>query len=175
MVKVARKWLQFTDHWLEGQWGPVIALFSFPRIPHPNPSAVPTSCQVCSYLVQTTIYHELYLSIMCTPLSIPVFHSLFFIASCFRRTSFPLLEGCPSIWPLILRDSACSFSFSFFLTTMYRQSLPLHRLKESWVSERSSNWSQHLSPSFTSLKRRSTFLNLWVPHELLQVLFFLCF
>lgn len=87
--------------------------------------------------------------------------------STFRRLTFHLAINLP--------DSACSFSFSFFLTTMYCQSLPLHRLKESWVPERSSNWNQHLSPSFTSLKRRSTFLNLWVPHELLQVLFFLCF
>lgn len=76
---------------------------------------------------------------MHTPSS-PVFHSLFFsLVSSFRRTSFLLLEGCPSTWLLTLWDSACSVFFHH----QYHRSLPLHWLKESWVLEKSSNWNQH--------------------------------
>lgn len=98
MVKVLRKWLQFTDHWLKWQSVHVIAL-SFPGTSYPNPNATPTCCQVWAWFCQKGITdHHIHLSTSCTPSS-PLFHS-FFSASCFRGASFLLLEGDPTSWLL---------------------------------------------------------------------------
>lgn len=82
--------------------------------------------------------------------SIPVFHSLFFLASCFKRTSCPFrrLSFHLAVNPL----GFCLLSVLFFLHHQYHHSVPLHRRKESWVPEKSSNWNQHwMTASLSSL------------------------
>lgn len=119
MVKVPRKWLEFTDHWLKWQSVHVISLLSFPGTSHPNPNATPTSCQVWAWFCQKGIIdHQIYLSTTCTPSS-PLSHSIFFSASCSRRTSFLLLEGYPTTWLLTCWGADCAvFSLSFITSIL---------------------------------------------------------
>lgn len=151
MVKVPKKWLQFTDHWLKGQWAPVTALFSLSRTLTQIPMEFSHLVRYdCGSLVKKTTDHQIYIFIICTSPSIPVFNSLFFLASCFKRTSCPFrrLSFHLAVNPLGL----CLLSVLFFLHHQCHHSVPLHRCKESWVPEKSSNWNQHwMTASLSSL------------------------
>lgn len=83
------KWLLFTDHWLKGQWGPITALFSFPRTSHPNPMQFPHLVRYDQgFLVKKTIDHPVNLSIMCTPPPLQFF-ILFFLCLMLQQDTFP--------------------------------------------------------------------------------------
>lgn len=102
------------------------------------------------FFVKKATDHQIRISIMCTSLSIPVFHSPFFLASCFKRTSYPFrrLSFHLAITPL----GFCLLSVLFFHHHQYHHSLPLHRFKESRGPEKSSNWNQHwMTASLSSL------------------------
>lgn len=72
------------------------------------------------------------------------------LASCFKKTSCPFrrLSFHLAVNPLGL----CLLSVLFFLHHQCHHSVPLHRCKESWVPEKSSNWNQHwMTASLSSL------------------------
>lgn len=154
MVKVPRKWLQFTDHWLKAQWAPVTALFSFSRTLTQVPMEVSHLVSYdCGFLVKKTTDHQIYISIMWTSPSIPVFHSSFSLPHASKGQAV-LLEGCPFTWLLILWDFAgsvfCFFHHHQFPYTDARN----HGCLRSYLT----GTNTRCLPFFTSLKAGVTFL-----------------
>lgn len=124
MVKVPRKWLQFTDHWLKWQSVHVIAL-SFPGPRTPIPMQPPHVVRYEHGFARRELQAIRHTFLPHAHRPVHSFTLSFFSASCFRRTSFLLLEGDPTSWLLTCRgadflgysSSSITSNISLFLCT----------------------------------------------------------